>query len=50
MLTTLIPTLLGALLLVAVPVVLASLVWLSSDAAKRAGVRVPRIMRAGPWR
>jgi len=39
-----------ALSLVLIPVLMGALVTLASDAARNAGVRVPRMMREGPWR
>lgn len=39
-----------ALSLVLVPLLMGGLVTLASGAARDAGVRVPRIMREGPWR
>ncbi|MBX7197343.1 MAG: hypothetical protein K1X94_35155 [Sandaracinaceae bacterium] len=38
-----------ALALVLVPVLVAALVSLAAGTARSAGVRVPRIMREGPW-
>jgi hypothetical protein len=40
----------AALSLVLVPVLMGALVTLASGAARNAGVRVPRVMREGPWR
>jgi|688.fasta_scaffold922108_3 hypothetical protein len=39
-----------ALSLLVLPVLMAALVTLAAGGAKRAGVRVPRVMREGPWR
>ena len=39
-----------ALSLLILPVLVAALVTLAAGGAKRAGVRVPRLMREGPWR
>jgi hypothetical protein len=39
-----------ALVLASFPLALAALVVVVTELVRRAGVRVPRIMRAGPWR
>lgn len=39
-----------ALSLVLVPMLMAGLVTLASNAARTAGVQIPRMMREGPWR
>ncbi len=36
--------------LLLLPVLVAALVSLAAGGAKNAGVRIPRIMREGPWR
>ena len=39
-----------ALSLALVPILMGGLVTLASGAARTAGVRIPRMMREGPWR